>query len=90
MTKTYADECLERADRVIMTQSMIEAIISAKDVPELARRLKKACEIGEKLAMALEQRGFATAPLLIELRELEAPSSSHREINDTCIEALSQ
>lgn len=48
MKKTYADECLERADQFNQEHWQSVAIIIANyqtDVKELARRLKRACHV---------------------------------------------
>lgn len=52
MTKSYADTCLERAEKAnnlnlasIPREFLKAQIDSAADVPELARRLKKACNL---------------------------------------------
>ena len=113
MKKTFADICLERAEKAtvgpwthsstchqvnhvysehqgFIVSDLVGSIAKIRsgryefqklngefiahartDVPELARRLNKSIEIGKNLAMALEQRGFASAPLLVHLLELE-------------------
>ena len=43
--KTYADECLERAQKALLSQSIPELVELSGEIPELVRRLKKACRL---------------------------------------------
>lgn len=90
--KTYADECLERAEKATEGpwksgvtyhhEQNAKFIAHARtDVPELARRLKKACETIRELAGCLEwlngwSKNLGTDPFVINLfkfaDELEA------------------